>query len=118
VSQDFLSNLLNQFPQAGAQEKGPSLLEVLDSRALIPLAQDPAIRDALLPLLPETDRTPHGLRNFLTSPQFQQAVQAFDGAVRAGHMQNILRQLGVNEQVQDTSIIGSFLKSIEKAAKK
>ncbi len=120
VSQDFLSNLLSQFPQAAAasQEKGPSLLEVLDSRALIPLVQEPAVRDALLPLLPEIDRTPHGLRAFLTSPQFQQAVQAFDAAVRAGHMQNILRQLGANEQVQDTTTIGSFLKSIEKSAKK
>ncbi len=118
MSQDFLSNLLSQFPQQGAAESGPSLLEVFDSRALAALTDDTTVREALLPLLPELDRSPRGLREFLRSPQFQQAVQTFDAAVRGGHMQNILRQMGIQNQEQDASIVGSFLKSIEKALRK
>ena len=71
-----------------------------------------------MPLLPEGDRTPHGLRAFFSSPQFQQATQAFSHAVRGGHLRNILRQMGVEQPVPDQSPIVSLIKSLEKAFKK
>lgn len=73
---------------------------------------------SLMPLLPEIDRTEHGLKSFLSSPQFQQAVAAFQAAIHGGHKDEILRQLGCNpaDTVQDASVMGSFIKSIEKAA--
>jgi hypothetical protein len=79
---------------------------------------DPSLSENLFALLPECDRSPHGLRAFLSSPQFQQATQALSQAVRGGHLQNILRQMGVEHPVQDPSPIVSLIKSLEKTFKK
>ena len=84
------------------------------------LENDQALRESLMPLLPEVDRSLHGLRAFLSSPQFQQALGAFEAALRGGHKEEILRQLGCKpgDTQADTTMIGAFLKTIEKSNKK
>lgn len=135
-SQDYLSNLLSQMPNAQPREAGPALIDVLESRSLQPLlCDDEETLRLLLPLLPEVDRSAQGLRSFLSSPQWRQAVQMFNYALVkglksfsgfifssniSGHMPAILNQLGINPNntVQDASVIGSFLKTLEKNLKK
>lgn len=118
VSSEFLAGLLQQMPAAAAGGgRGPSLLDVFDSRQLSEALQNaPEVLEGLLPYLPEVDRTPHGLFSFLSSPQFQQAVAAFNAALHQGHQQEILRQLDCAgaAPVTDASVVGYFLRTVEK----
>lgn len=116
----FLSNLLQQMPNAPRQQQqGPTLGDVFNSTVILQNLTPDAERE-LMQHLPEIDRTPHGLRAFLRSPQFQQALRAFNVAVVQGHMPAILRQMGIdpNQSVAADSATASFLKTLEKHLKK
>lgn len=111
--------MLQHIPAAAS--KGLHLQQIFDSRSLSEILDSaPELVESLMSLLPEIDRTPHGLKSFLSSPQFQQAIGAFDAALRGGHKEEILRQLGCapSDAVADSTMIGSFFKTLEKKGKK
>lgn len=121
----FLSGLLQNMSGAtagaGAQQgqTGLPFSEIFTSRALLAVLR-PEDEAELLPHLPPLDQSPHGLRAFLQSPQFQQALQAFNGAVMRGHAEGILRQLGVDpaHRVQAATASESFLKTLQEQLQK
>ncbi len=90
-------------------------MEVFNARTLLDVLTDDDERE-LMQHLPEVDRTPQGLREFLQSPQFQQALRAFNSAVVHGHMHNILQQLGTdpNQLTPSDSATAAFLRTLQK----
>eukprot|EP00287_Rhodomonas_sp_CCMP768_P032090 CAMPEP_0202853860 /NCGR_PEP_ID=MMETSP1389-20130828/90702_1 /ASSEMBLY_ACC=CAM_ASM_000865 /TAXON_ID=302021 /ORGANISM="Rhodomonas sp., Strain CCMP768" /LENGTH=370 /DNA_ID=CAMNT_0049532427 /DNA_START=31 /DNA_END=1143 /DNA_ORIENTATION=+ len=68
-----------------AAQHGPSLEEVVEPRGVLSaLAGQPELQSALLAALPESDRSPDGLREALLSPQFAQAVHQVDRLLQSG----------------------------------
>eukprot|EP00474_Spongospora_subterranea_P008812 CRZ09270.1 hypothetical protein [Spongospora subterranea] len=98
LDQSQLLALLTGNAPAQAATRAPvqNLAEVLNPDRVIPLLQsDPDLVSAVLPDLPEGERTREALYSQLRSPQLQQTLQRLTAAINSGQGQTLLRQLGL-----------------------
>jgi 26S proteasome regulatory subunit N13 len=91
---NFLAGLLGT-PAGAAGTGGISLGDVLTPAGVAPVFDHPEVVEALMPLLPEGQRTPHAARELLRTPQFQQACARLTQAVRQGDAASILANFGI-----------------------
>ena len=70
------------------------ILAVLRIKSTV--AEDPEYRDALIPLLPDDQQTPEGLRENLKSPQFLQALETLEQALSSEEGAAVLMSMGLD----------------------
>mmetsp|Transcript_90150 Transcript_90150/g.173475 ORF Transcript_90150/g.173475 Transcript_90150/m.173475 type:complete len:303 (-) Transcript_90150:35-943(-) len=99
MPQEELRAILQQFLETqGAQERIPPipLSAVLTTDILQGLLTDEAACAEMMGLLPETHRTPEGLRTALGSPQLQQNLGGLTQAVHSDQLPVLLGALNLN----------------------
>jgi len=101
-------------PATGAQAPRQRLSQLINPEAILPLLNNPAVQEQLIPFLPTERRTPEELRQVLHSPQFQQSLDAFGDALESGQLTELLRQFGL--QVNGPTSIQQFLQAIQNSA--
>merc|ERR1711972_300470 len=94
VLQQFLQN--PQAAQAAARTPPIPLGAVLTSDVLTTLLADEAAVAEMTTHLPETHRTPEGLREALTSAQLQQSMNSLTQAIHSDQLPVLLSGLGLN----------------------
>jgi len=87
----------------GGDDDDADLVDVLRPTDVCDIlrAAPPAVRDALFPHIP--DEAPHditGLCEIVFSPQFRQAVEAFELAIKSGDAGQLLAELGLHLSAQ------------------
>jgi hypothetical protein len=104
IGEQQLQNILRELSAAqgggagaagGQAPEDVDLSSVMTSEALLPLLSNPAVAEQLLPYLPEGQRNPEELRELVRSPQFHQALQAFNSALQSGALADVLPALGL-----------------------
>lgn len=104
IGEQQLQNILRELGAAqgggagaagGQAPEDVDLSSVMTSEALLPLLSNPAVAEQLLPYLPEGQRNPEELRELVRSPQFHQALQAFNSALQSGALADVLPALGL-----------------------
>ncbi len=78
------------------RRESPLLSEVLNSKFTDTVAEDPEYREALIPLLPDDQQTPEGLRENLKSPQFLQALETLEHALASEEGAAVLMSMGLD----------------------
>ena len=102
--QQILSSLPSQ-PVAAAPRmtRGPSLQQVLDSRALeesiINMSEE--VENSLREYLPEGHTSKQDMINLIHSPQFQQALSRFDSVLHSEDVLSIFYQCGLEWNAND-----------------
>lgn len=91
---------------AGPEEDGVSLPDVLTNEVLRPLSSDPSVHSQVEPHLPQTSEE---VDSVLTSPQFQQALGIFGSALQSGQLGPLMGQFGLGGQVVHAANSGSML---------
>merc|ERR1712008_244851 len=111
MPQGELRAILQQFleTQGGAQERTPPipLSAVLTTDVLQGLLTDEAACAEMMGHLPETHRTPEGLRTALGSPQLQQNLSGLTQAVHSDQLPVLLGALNLNVGSLSTAAPGS-----------
>jgi len=87
----------------------------MSSDALLPLLTNPHIAEQLLPFLPEGQRNPDELRQLVRSPQFHQALQAFNSALESGALAGLMPALGLPASAAGGGV-QSFLRALQEQA--
>lgn len=85
-------------------EESISLTDVVTPDILRPLSSDPAILEQVQSHLPPTSER---LETVLTSPQFQQALGTFSGALQSGQLGALMGQFGLGGEVVNAANSGS-----------
>lgn len=108
---DDLQNILSSMniPPISSQAAEPleesiGLTEVVTPDILRPLSNDPVVQEQVESHLPPTSEQ---LESVLTSPQFQQALGTFSGALQSGQLGPLMGQFGLGGQVVDAANAGS-----------
>lgn len=91
-------------PAAEPPEDGISLTDMMTPDILRPLSGDPSVQAQVQPHVPPT--TEH-LDSVLTSPQFQQALGTFSGALQSGQLGALMGQFGLGGSVVNAANAGS-----------
>ena len=91
-------------PATEPQEESVSLTDVVTPDILRPLSTDPAVQAQVQPHLPPTSEQ---LDSVLTSPQFQQALDTFSGALQSGQLGSLMGQFGLGGSVVSAANAGS-----------
>lgn len=109
-----LQNILSSMniPPAASQEpseppgheEAVSLTDVVTPDILRPLSMDPSVQEQVQPHLPPTSER---LDSVLTSPQFQQALGTFSGALQSGQLGALMGQFGLGGVVVNAANAGS-----------
>ncbi|KAJ9101829.1 hypothetical protein QFC21_003169 [Naganishia friedmannii] len=100
---------------AGLQE------DILTASTITPLLRsDPALINRLIPLLPKdlplsSPPTASEIQELLTTPQWTEAVAAFDAALRTGELQGVMPSLGLGERAGNG--VREFLEEVGKEPK-
>lgn len=81
-----------------------SLTDVVTPDILRPLSMDPSVQEQVQPHLPSTSER---LESVLTSPQFQQALGTFSGALQSGQLGPLMGQFGLGGDVVSAANAGS-----------
>jgi len=122
--QNALKNVLGRFgqQQPSAEQVAPSLGDVIDPDKIIAsgLFDQPAVLQELGKYLPgDGNVTVANLKEHVRSPQFQQAVEMFNAALRSGQLNTILQSFGLppSTSTSGLSTIEDFLAAIQKQAK-
>lgn len=99
-------------PQQQQQPTGPGLGEVLAQAPAAQVFESEELQRALLPLLPEQDRSPTAAAQLLRSPPFREAVKRLNAAIHTGDAATILANFGlvVNENITN---VEEFLRVIQ-----
>eukprot|EP00899_Mesostigma_viride_P011779 jgi/Mesvir1/20601/Mv14834-RA.1 len=92
---------------------GPSLAEILTPDTILPLLQNPSIREQLAQYLPESNRSQEAITSLISSPQFQQQLHAFSQVLQQGRID--LTQFGIDPNKYGFSAV-SFLQAIQDQA--
>eukprot|EP00163_Fabomonas_tropica_P029677 TRINITY_DN644_c0_g1_i2.p1 TRINITY_DN644_c0_g1~~TRINITY_DN644_c0_g1_i2.p1 ORF type:complete len:380 (-),score=135.49 TRINITY_DN644_c0_g1_i2:133-1272(-) len=99
---------------AGGGSGGPSLNDVISPEEVIPLLEDPQIRQALQPLLPETGSA-EDIAAAVRSPQFRQMLASLSQALQSGDPASqalLMTSFGLNPEGPG---IEAFLKAVQEA---
>ena len=98
-------HLLEPVPiYSGAPEDNITLTDVVTPEILRPLSSDPVVQTQVEPHLPPTSER---LDVVLTSPQFQQALGTFSGALQSGQLGPLMGQFGLGGDVVSAANTGS-----------
>lgn len=89
-----------------ASEDNITLTDVVTPEILRPLSTDPVVQTQVEPHLPPTSER---LDVVLTSPQFQQALGTFSGALQSGQLGPLMGQFGLGGDVVSAANTGSEL---------
>lgn len=107
----MLSQLLQQQGgqgAAGAPRQAPiPLTAVLTTEVLAPLNSDEAAAKEMMDLLPESHKSPEGLREVLSSPQLQQSLVALTQAVHSDQLPVLLASMGLSADIISSMPPGS-----------
>jgi hypothetical protein len=107
---------------AGAAPAGPHLTDIVTADAAGPVFDTPEVCEALLPLLPEGDRTAGKARELLRTPQFRQALGHLGGAIERGEAHSVLANFGLASASEELNGEGgpveAFLRAVQAHAKK
>lgn len=108
----MLSQLLQQQGgqggAAGAPRQAPiPLTAVLTTEVLAPLSSDEAAAAEMMDLLPESHKSPDGLREVLASPQLQQSLVALTQAVHSDQLPVLLASMGLSADILTSMPPGS-----------
>jgi len=87
----------------------PTLQQIINAEAILPILSSPQVQSELLPYLPEGRRTPEELHQILRSPQFQQSMESFSSALQSGQLGELLRQFGL-----DSTGVEGFLRALQR----
>ncbi|KAI8059462.1 proteasome complex subunit Rpn13 ubiquitin receptor-domain-containing protein [Gongronella butleri] len=112
-----LRNILAGFQQQQQQASPVHLKDVLNKDVLATLLTDKDVCEAMYPHLPDNcEHTPDQLRQVLLSPQFQQALHGFTGALQSGQLGPLTQQFGLDP----SAALGpeAFLRGIERQVRK
>lgn len=115
ITPESLQNALQGVAQIS--QRTPPLHEIIRSQDITPLLNDPAVQEALLPLLPENMRTPEELRSTFSSPQFRQALVALSQAIQSEGYEAVMASMALNpsagaEHLMRGDGIGAFLAAV------
>eukprot|EP00930_Biecheleria_cincta_P015283 TRINITY_DN1279_c0_g2_i1.p1 TRINITY_DN1279_c0_g2~~TRINITY_DN1279_c0_g2_i1.p1 ORF type:complete len:303 (+),score=87.70 TRINITY_DN1279_c0_g2_i1:52-909(+) len=93
----MLSQLLQQQSGQGAARPTPiPLTAVLTTEVLASLHSDEAAATEMMDLLPDSHKSPEGLREVLASPQLQQSLVALTQAVHSDQLPVLLASMGLS----------------------
>ncbi|XP_068600710.1 proteasomal ubiquitin receptor ADRM1 isoform X2 [Brachionichthys hirsutus] len=97
---DLQSILATMNVPASAAAQGPAvdLASVCTPEMMAPILTNAEVRQRLLPFLPSGESLPQSaeeIQNTLSSPQFQQAMSMFSGALASGELGPLLSQFGL-----------------------
>jgi len=104
-------------PEAGQQQEDIDLSSVITPEALLPILNNPQVAEQLLPYLPEGQRDPQELRQLVHSPQFHQALQAFNSALQSGALADVLPALGLPPSAAGGGV-QEFLRTLQAQAQR
>lgn len=115
-----LSDLQNILSGMGAAAQAPKesvdLSAAITPEAMIPLLANKDIQEKLIPHLPEGESLPQTeeeLRNTISTPQFQQAMQSFSAALASGQLGPLMGQF----QLGDPAVAAANAGDVEAFAK-
>jgi len=107
----MLSQLLQQQGGQGAaaapRQAPIPLTAVLTTEVLAPLNSDEAAAKEMMDLLPESHKSPEGLREVLASPQLQQSLVALTQAVHSDQLPVLLASMGLSTDIISSMPPGS-----------
>lgn len=103
------------------QEEPAHLTDILTPSNLLPLlSSSPSLIQSLVPHLPSSiplssPPSTSELTSIISSPQFTEAVEGFEAALRTGGLEGLMRGLGLPEGAGRG--VGEFLDAVEKRAR-
>ena len=111
---------------AGSTGSGEAidLSSSLTAEAMLPILANADVQNKLLPHLPEGEtlpRTVAELRNTVSTPQFQQALQSFSAALASGQLGLLMQQFELGDDVTAAATAGDvegFVKAMQAREKK
>ncbi|KAJ9096865.1 hypothetical protein QFC20_006333 [Naganishia adeliensis] len=116
---------LTQLLQRGAGDAGPQedahLSDILTASTITPLLRaNPSLINRLIPHLPSdiplsSPPTAEEIHELVSTPQWTEAVAAFDAALRTGGLAGVMGGLGLSERAGRG--VGEFLEEVGKKAK-
>ncbi|GBG24864.1 Proteasomal ubiquitin receptor ADRM1-like [Hondaea fermentalgiana] len=103
------------------QQRTPPLNEIYRASELLPMLEDPAIRDELMQFLPEDRQTDQELRYSLSSPQVRQAFAMLSHALQSDNFNSVMTNFGLDPmagaaELQRGDGIGAFLRALQAKA--
>ncbi|KAJ3223930.1 hypothetical protein HK099_000526 [Clydaea vesicula] len=116
--QNQLRNILATLGQgidSSSQQQDIEFSEVLNSRVLLPLLDDPKVVEELLSYLPEgSPPTQEELKDIVRCPQFLSSMRSFGQALKSGQLGPLLREFGLPYNINS---VRSFLKAVREQSK-
>lgn len=100
------------------------LSSAVTAEAMLPILANADVQSKLLPHLPEGEtlpRTVSELRNTVSTPQFQQALQSFSAALASGQLGPLMQQFDLGDDVSAAAAAGDvegFVKAMQAREKK
>lgn len=96
------------------------LSSVVTADRVAPLLEDPKVREALLPLLPEGQQTEEELNRIVGSPQVRQTMDRLSAALQSDQFNTILSSLELDAEAGSEMLaqgdgIGAFLHALQAA---
>merc|ERR1712232_944143 len=80
---------------------------VLTTDVLTPLLEDEAAVAEMMTLLPETHRTPAGVREAVTSAQLQQSMSSLSQAIHSDQLPVLMSSLGLGQSAVTSAAPGT-----------
>lgn len=117
-----LQNILSGLGgEAGGAEGGEAidLTTAVTPEAMLPILANADVQAKLIPHLPEGESLPKTeaeLRNTITTPQFQQALQSFSAALASGQLGPLMTQFDLGEDAAAAAASGDvegFVKAMQ-----
>lgn len=93
---------------------------IVTTDRVAPLLDDPKVREALLPLLPETQQTEEELRRVVGSPEVRQTLDRLSSALQSDQFNTILSSLELDPEAGSELLaqgdgIGAFVHALQAA---
>lgn len=108
----------------GASGEAIDLSTAVTAEAMLPILANADVQNKLMPHLPEGEtlpRTVAELRNTVSTPQFQQALQSFSAALASGQLGPLMQQFGLGDDATAAAAAGDvegFVKAMQARERK
>lgn len=119
-----LQNILSNMNVPTTTKEAVDLSQALNPESMVPILANKEVQERLTKFLPEGQELPKSeeeLRNTISSPQFQQALNSFGSALQSGQLGPLMTQFGLGEDVANAAAQGdldAFVKAMQANQKK